>query len=176
MRRLDVLGRRFGRLLVVGPTSSKGGRLRWLCSCDCGERAFVTAHCLVTGMTRSCGCLHRESAIRTGRWSILLAQATRVTHGLTRGGNWHPLYAIWRGMKQRCNDPNHGNYRYYGGRGIRICARWRNFALFVADMGPRPTPHHTVDRIDNDGNYEPGNVRWATWKEQNASGRRRRLA
>lgn len=83
----------------------------------------------------------------------------------------HPDYNCWKKMRNRCNNPNNGDYRYYGARGIRVCARWNCFADFIADMGPRPTGRHTIDRINNDGNYEPGNCRWATMAQQNANRR-----
>lgn len=86
----------------------------------------------------------------------------------------HPLYALWRGMRARCLNPNHKGYPDYGGRGIKVCERWDNFAAFVEDMGEKPGPEYTLDRIDNDGDYEPGNTRWATWEEQHANKRVRR--
>lgn len=86
-----------------------------------------------------------------------------VKHRLSRT---HPLYGVWGAMRQRCNNPNHKHYHHYGWRGIRICERWDDFALFLEDMGERPSPKHSLDRIDVDGNYEPGNVRWATPQEQ----------
>lgn len=92
-------------------------------------------------------------------------------HGLCCGGR-HPLYESWLAMRQRCLNARHHAYGRYGGRGISICARWDDFATFVADMGPRPSEKHSVDRINNDGNYEPGNCRWATAAEQSAPGRR----
>ena len=81
-------------------------------------------------------------------------------------GNRDPLYSTWKGMRQRCNDPHSKSWKDYGGRGIRICARWDDFAAFLADMGPKPSPRHSIDRINNDGHYEPDNCRWATREAQ----------
>jgi hypothetical protein len=89
-----------------------------------------------------------------------------------RGGR-HPLYVTWKNMKQRCENPRNSHFIHYGGRGIRICERWSDFALFVADVGVRPSSSHSLDRIDNDRGYEPGNVRWATSLEQRANQRPR---
>lgn len=124
----------------------------WLCRCECGnERPFFSGN-LKSGRSKSCGCLHRE---------IVTKQAT--THGQSKT----PIHAIWLGIIVRCEDKNHHTYPRYGGRGITICERWRNsFEAFLADVGNRPSPDHSIDRIDNNKGYEPGNVRWATQKEQ----------
>lgn len=98
--------------------------------------------------------------------------ARNFKHGLAVRGHAHPLYAIWIQMRRRCLNPKHPDWKHYGGRGIRVCSRWRNFAKFVADMGERP-PGLEIDRRNNDGHYTPGNCRWATRTEQNRNRRRR---
>jgi hypothetical protein len=109
-----------------------------------------------SGNTSSCGCLRRETTAKKNH-----------RHGMRkRSGDGVPEYSIWKGMRQRCNDPNNHEWNRYGGRGIRISARWDEFLVFLADVGARPTSRHSLDRIDNDGDYEPGNVRWATLSEQ----------
>lgn len=108
--------------------------------------------------TRSCGCLSRETTARRNH-----------RHGETA----NPAYVPWVAMLQRCTNPRRDAFRWYGARGIVVCERWRDFAAFLADMGPRPSPSHTIDRINPDGNYEPGNCRWATWAEQRRTQRNR---
>lgn len=152
-----MIGRRFGRLTAMEPTEERVNRsVVWLCKCDCGQEKRVSRLCLVTGKVRSCGCLNRESATRTS-----------TTHGMHDTPEWH----AWKDMKARCLNPNLANFHNYGGRGITVCERWLRFENFIADVGRRPSPLHSLDRIDNDGNYEPGNVRWATAKQQSANKR-----
>jgi hypothetical protein len=160
---------RFGRLTVVGEAPSKiaasGFEARCaLVRCDCGTEKIVRACCLSHGDTSSCGCFQREELGKAAR--------TRTrTHGESRGGGKRGTteFIIWSGMKQRCYGTTSKHYGNYGGRGISICERWLGpdgFENFLADMGRRPSKRHSIDRINNDGNYEPGNCRWATASEQ----------
>lgn len=164
---LKLAGQTFGRLTVLQRGPSGLGAARWWCRCRCGEQRLVFASNLVRGHTQSCGCLERENRGRP------------PTHGFTTGRQQNPVYAAWANLIYRCTNPRAPLYRYYGGRGIQVCVRWReSFEAFFADVGPRPAgrigrrPAFSIDRIDNDGNYEPGNVRWATLKEQRANQRR----
>lgn len=159
-RRIDHVGQRFGRLEVLAAESiTHYGETRWRCRCDCGEVVFVLGLNLRTGHTRSCGCLARELRAAWNRVSI--------SHGAARNGQRAPEYWTWQGAKDRCFNSRNRMFRYYGARGISMCKEWRrSFSAFLADMGPRPSPQHSIDRINNDGHYEPGNVRWATRSEQ----------
>lgn len=144
----DLTGQRFERWTVVGPSPVVRRSRRRLCKCDCGAEREVVGASLVNGSSRSCGCLQR---------SVAAAQST------LHGGVGTPEYAAWKHMKERCYNPNENRYSRYGGRGIVVCDRWlSNFENFFADLGPRPSSRHSIDRIDVNGNYEPGNVRWAT--------------
>lgn len=158
---LDLIGRRFGRLVVQSRTKNGWQRnAQWKCICDCGHRKIVAGASLVHGATKSCGCLARE-----------LAKDRFTTHGSWRS----PEYASWDGMVQRCTNPKHPKWEYYGGRGITVCERWRTFAHFLQDMGQRPIGA-TLDRFpNNNGNYEPGNCRWASYIEQHNNTRRQRF-
>lgn len=162
--RVDLAGRRFGALQVTAYDRHQDRKWHfWRCQCDCGALVAVRQDSLLRGGSRSCGCLVPQSvAVRS------------TTHGRTRGSTKFscPTYRSWHSMKQRCLDPNHENYPRYGGMGVKVSDRWRHsFENFVADLGERPLGH-TLDRVDPDGNYEPGNVRWADAVTQNNNQRR----
>lgn len=175
--RLQLSGQRFGRLLAVrGLRAARDGKMIWLFHCECGSEKEILADYVRTGKVRSCGCLRRENSARLGR----------ENRGRSYGGvrrERHPLWAVWMTMKARCTNPNSQKFPIYGGRGIKVCARWivgegklHPFDCFVADMGERPTPSHSIDRINVDGDYEPENCRWATPSEQARNKRPRREA
>lgn len=147
----DLEGREFGRLRVVARAPDRYGCSFWSCSCSCGEILVVRGAKLLSGWTKSCGCLQRE-----------IAAETQFVHG--RSGT--PEWKIWNGIRSRCSNRREPGFKNYGGRGIRICERWLSFENFFADMGPRPSPKHSIERKENDGDYEPGNCVWATAKEQ----------
>lgn len=156
VRRPVPIGARFGRWTVVGDCAAdpRNGTVV-PCRCDCGTERDLRVAKLRFGRTRSCGCL-RADAARSGM----------VTHGASIGGMRTPEYTAWKNMIARCENRGRREWMRYGGRGISVCDRWRSsFPAFLADVGPRP-PGTTLDRINRDGNYEPGNVRWATWLAQ----------
>tara|TARA_R110002074_G_scaffold371192_1_gene546234 strand:- start:83 stop:580 length:498 start_codon:yes stop_codon:yes gene_type:complete len=145
----DLTGCPFGRLTVLGPVrKTKHSQIVWLCKCECCNFATVVGGSLRSGATKSCGCLHRETA-----------RQNHTSHGLRNTLE----YGAWARIKSRCYNPRHKSFNRHGGRGITMAAEWRDdFQLFFDHIGPRPSPKHNVDRIDNDKGYEPGNVRWAT--------------
>ena len=149
---VDITGKRFNSLVAIKLLGKRRnpGKVYWLCRCDCGGMSEVRAESLKKGQIKTCGC----SQASHGRSATL-------------------LHKIWTTMKQRCFNSNDRKYPSYGGRGITVCPEWANdFTAFAEYMGPRPSKEHSIDRIDNDGNYEPGNVRWATRRQQQSNTRR----
>lgn len=167
-KRIDMIGLRFGRLVVVNevaphryPQRPGYPIRRFRVRCDCGKRKIVRGYVLREGDTLSCGCLGRGPKDRHGQAATRSRQSTAE-------------YRAWINIKTRCYNPKVVSYKNYGKRGIKVCARWRaSFEAFFADMGPKPSPSHTIDRYpDNDGDYKPSNCRWATWSEQHRNKRR----
>lgn len=143
----DLTGRKFGRLTVLGYAGrNKFDHVMWLCRCDCGNETTKSTSSLTSGRTVACGCYNPSRK---------------------HGGFGTSEYQTWSAMNQRCANPEHQAYASYGGRGIKVCKRWRNsFPNFLEDMGPRPGKGYSLDRVDNDGDYEPANCRWTTQLDQ----------
>lgn len=155
----QLAGMTFGRLTVLRREGSRKGGVLWRCRCTCGNVAFVNTASLNSGNTRSCGCIRTERIVACRR---------KIKHGKADSSE----YVAWLNMRKRCYDTNAINYHNYGGRGISVCQAWReSFEAFYRDMGDKPEPGHSLDRIDPDGNYEPSNCRWASRAVQNANTR-----
>lgn len=158
----DISGQKFGRLVALYPTTpTKNGNMKWLCRCECGNEIIVDNQSLKKGATKSCGCLAKEICI-----------LTHTKHKMYKT----KLNSVWNSMKQRCSNPNHIQYHNYGGRGIKVCPEWNdkingfmNFYNWAMQNGYNKNAKFqqcTLDRINNNGNYEPNNCRWVTIEEQ----------
>ncbi len=156
----SIIGQRFGKLVVLAPEATSRGRKGWRCQCDCGEIIVAEHHNLMRGQ-RGCTCVRKAK----GRDCMF------YKHGMCRTA----IYTVWAGMISRCADAKHKAYENYGGRGILVCDRWKSFDSFFADMGHQPFRGATLERENNSGNYEPGNVHWATKIEQANNKRNNRL-
>ncbi len=159
----DLTNQRFDRLIVISEAGRNAHRsVCWLCLCDCGNSKITTTSNLKKGNTKSCGCLQHEGRSKAA-----------FRHGMSHT----PEHMAWMSMMERCDNPTHPSYEHYGAKGVTVCDRWRNsFEAFFADMGSRPPDKSSIDRHpDRDGNYEPGNCRWANSTEQNRNRRTSRF-
>lgn len=156
----NIIGQRFNRLVVIEYAGlSNQNQAKWLCRCDCNNEVSVEAGSLKTGNTQSCGCLNRE---------LIRSRKSRLTHGMRNSLE----YSTWCSIKRRCYNPNQENYERYGGKGIRMCARWLNsFENFYEDMGPKPTHNHTIERKDSSKDYSPDNCIWLPSRYQSKNRR-----
>lgn len=159
MKAYNLSGNRYGRLVAIRPVGTRGHYKLWECVCNCGNQVFVTSRSLVSGHTKSCGCLFSDQL-----------SARKIKHG----GTGSRIYSIWKSMNYRCKSPKSRNYMYYGGRGIKVCDKWLSFPAFYEwAMKNGYQENLSIDRIDVNGDYCPDNCRWATMKEQRANQRER---
>jgi hypothetical protein len=159
-RLIDLTGQVFGRLTVIERGHRHHKHTFWKCRCSCGTEKDILSDSLRAALSTSCGCFHRED---------LAARST------THGGTYSAEYHCWAGMLVRCRNPKSTEYHNYGGRGITVSPSWNDFARFLADVGKRPSPLHSLERVNNDGGYFPGNVVWATRKTQSRNRRGLRM-
>lgn len=159
---IDLTGKKFGRLSVVLRRGSNvRGNALWLCLCNCGQEKLIPSNQLIGGGTISCGCFNREKS---------------TTHGHYKGYVESITHISWHHMIDRCQNNRHPAYRRYGGRGIKVCKRWKKFEYFLKDMGERPTKDHSIDRINNNKGYSKTNCQWSTYAEQSRNKNNNRLA
>ena len=158
---MNLEGQKFGKLTVLRFGHILKRRSYWECRCECGGAVTVYQYALRSGKTKSCGCLRRDVLVKRN-----------TTHGKSK----HPGYTSWSAMLTRCTNQNQPHWKHYGGRGISVCPEWLSFDRFWKDMGPTWKPGLTIERKNGDKGYQPGNVKWATWKEQqNNTSRNKRI-
>lgn len=150
--RKSLIGETFNRLKVIEQLASDSkGKRQWLCLCNCGKQTIVRTESLTSGHIKSCGCLKSEKS-----------KERMMKHGLQK----HNLYKTWLNMRDRCNNKNNKDWKFYGGRGIIVCEEWNNFVVFLKDMGEKKDQNLTLERINGDGNYCKENCMWAPWTKQ----------
>jgi hypothetical protein len=173
----NITNQRFGRLIALKPTKKRSyGNVIWKCQCDCGKICTIAAGSLLYRGTKSCGCISKERAIRIGKRNKFNINNPNYKHGYSHTKEFH----TWWDMNHRCHNYKATNYKDYGGRGIQVYKPWiHSFETFLQylkdnDMYPKPK-NMSIDRIDNDGNYEPGNIKWSTQKEQTNNRRKKNI-
>ncbi len=169
---IDITGQRFGRLVVVkrDGTCKVSGHALWFCKCDCGNTVTTLSTSLRRHLTKSCGCYQKH--IARDRY---INNTLGLKNGHHVGGQSTRIWKTWKGMMQRCYMASGKSYRDYGGRGIAVCKRWHKFENFLSDMGESPAKGHSLDRIDNNGNYCLSNCKWSTAKQQARNRRNNKL-
>jgi len=167
MKKLELAGKRFGKLVAIESSETRNGNVLWRFKCDCGNEKVMMTGSIVSGRYKSCGCdmqKWRQEFGKSNKWS-----SGAVTHGKC----YTPEYRAWQGMKSRCYHKGNQNYKNYGGRGIVVCDKWKDdFAQFYKDMGDKPGTEYSIERIDNNGNYSANNCKWETRKGQRRNTRR----
>ena len=176
-RFIDITGERYGRLVVLNFAGLLSGRTSWLCKCDCGNEVITSSNSLRRGRTQSCGCIRKEKASCQSKIAGNIRGQQLIKHGLCN----ERIYKVWKGMRNRCNNPNNKFYKDYGGRGIRLCSEWDDFETFykwAMQNGYNPDANYgecTIDRVDVNGNYEPSNCRFVNSIIQANNRRKRKI-